>query len=130
MKAIDLLEGTLIALAQPGELASAEGRRCILAITGLEHHQVSFFFEVAGARIRQVPPFEGYTTYIAAPIDSVMRVLKGMFDGDENAFVNEWTRGRAKIIGIHSINDGLQFQEGFRRLAGVIKRYRALLASR
>lgn len=97
-----------------------------MAITDLEYHEVSFFFEVKGARIRQITPFENYTTYISAPIDSVIRVLKGVLDGDENAFANEWSRGQAKLVGKHSVHDGLQFQEAFRRLTTLIKRYRAL----
>ena len=129
LKAFDLLEGTFATLGTAAERTSAEGRRCILSISGLKHHQAAFFFEVTGARIRQVPRFEHYTTHIAAPIDSVIRVLKGVLDGDENAFDNEWARGQAKLIGEHSIHDGLQFADAFRRLAGLIKRYRALTAS-
>lgn len=98
-------------------------------ISGLSHHQVAFFFEVTGARIRQVPRFERYNTHISAPIDSVIRVLKGVLDGDENAFSNEWARGQAKLAGDHSVHDGLQFAEAFRRLAVLVKRYRALTPS-
>jgi hypothetical protein len=126
LKAFDLLEGTFATLATAAERSSAEGRRCILSISGLSHHQAAFFFEVTGARIRQVPRFERYNTFVSAPIDSVIRVLKGVLDGDENAFSNEWTRGQAKLVGDHSLHDGLQFAEAFRRLAGLVKRYRAL----
>ena len=124
-----MLEGTFGTLATTAERSSAEGRRCILSISGLKHHQAAFFFEVTGARIRQVPRFETYNTYIAAPIDSVIRVLKGVLNGDENAFSNEWARGQAKLVGEHSVHDGLQFAEAFRRLAGLVKRYRALTTS-
>ena len=126
LKAFDLLEGTFATLATAAERSSAEGRRCILSISGLKHHQAAFFFEVTGARIRQVPRFEHYTTHIATPIDSVIRVLKGVLDGDENAFSNEWARGQAKLVGKHSVHDGLQFAEAFRRLARLVGRYRAL----
>ena len=128
LKAFNLLESTFGTFATTDEKKSAEGRRCILAITGLQHHEAVFFFEVTGARIRQVPRFETYNTYIGAPIDSVIRVLKGVLVGDENAFTNEWTRGQARILGHHSVHDGLQFAEAFRRLSGLIKRYRALTA--
>lgn len=126
LQAFDMLAGTFATLATSDERKNAEGRRCILAITGLEHQQAAFFFEVVGAGIRQVPRFERYNTYIGAPIDSVIRVLKGVLDGDENAFTNEWARGQAKIVGAHSLHDGLQFAEAFRRLAQLVKRYRAL----
>jgi hypothetical protein len=124
-----MLQGTFGTLATADERRSAEGRACILGITELRHHEASFFFRVEGARIRQVAPFERYNTYIGAPIDSVIRVLKGVLDGDENAFANEWARGQAKLVGPHSVHDGLQFAEAFRRLALLIKRYRALTTS-
>ena len=117
LEAFSLLEGTCAPLATSDELKSAEGRRCILAISGLKHNQASFFFEILGARIRQVQPFDKFTTHIAAPIDSVTRVLKGALDGDENAFTNEWSRGQATLVGEHSVHDGYQFNEAFRRLA-------------
>ena len=126
LEAFNMLEGTFATLATSEELKSAEGRRCILSISGLKHQKAAFFFEVLGARIRQVEPFENYNTYIGAPIDSVIRVLKGVLDGDEDAFANEWSRGQAKLVGEHSVHDGLQFNEAFRRLTRLIKRYRAL----
>jgi hypothetical protein len=129
LKAFDLLEATFSTLATAAELKSAEGHRCILFISGLSHHQAAFFFEVTGARIRQVPRFERYNTHISAPIDSVIRVLKGVLDGDDHAFTNEWARGQATLGGDHSLHDGLQFAEAFRRLAQLVKRYRALTAS-
>lgn len=124
-----MLQGTFSNLTTAAERTSAEGRRCILSISDLKYHQAAFFFEVTGAMIRQVPQFERYTTHIAAPIDSVVRVLKGVLDGDENAFANEWARGQAKLVGKHSVHDGFQFAEAFRRLAGAIKRYRTLVTS-
>jgi len=87
---------------------------------------MNFFFEVKGSQIARVPPFERYTTYIAAPIDSVIRVLKGVLSGDEQAFEKEWARGLAQIRGTHSLHDGVQFAEGFKRLARIVKRYRSL----
>ena len=129
LQALDMLQDTFGTLATADERRSAEGRACILGITGLQHQEARFFFRVEGSTIRQVAPFEHYNTYIGAPIDSVMRVLKGVLDGDENAFTNEWTRGQAKIVGKHSIHDGMQFAEAFRRVALLIKRYRALTTS-
>ena len=85
LRAFDMLQGTFSNLTTAAERTSAEGRRCILSISDLKYHQAAFFFEVTGAMIRQVPQFERYTTHIAAPIDSVVRVLKGVLDGDENA---------------------------------------------
>jgi hypothetical protein len=129
LNAFDLLGGAFATLASTNELKSAEGRRCIVSISGLKHHQAAFFFEVSGTKILQVQPFEDFTTFISAPIDTVIRVLKNAFEGDENAFINEWARGQAKIVGKHSVHDALQFHEAFRRLARLIKRYRVLTTS-
>lgn len=122
------MSGTFARLATAEELRSAEGRACILAITGLQHQQATYFFQVVGGAIRQVPPFERYNTYIGAPIDSVIRVLKGALEGDEHAFAREWTRGQAQLKGDYSIHDGYQFDEAFRRLARLVKRYKTFLA--
>lgn len=124
-----MLEGSFASLATAAELRSAEGRRCILSIRGLQYHKADFFFEVVDAGIHQVQPFEKFNTYIAAPIDSVTRVLKGMLEGDEHAFTKEWARGQAKLVGDYSVHDGLQFDLACRRFARLLNRYRALTAS-
>ena len=123
----DQLLSTFTALASPQEMKDAEGRRCILQITGLKYHQTAFFFEVSGASVRQVAPFENYTTYIGASLPTVLRVLRGVLAGSLDAFNEEWSRGAATLKGDHSIHDGFQFMEVFRRLARVVQRYNAMV---
>ena len=123
LQALDLMQGAFAALANPGEKEAAEGRRCILHITDLKYHDLKFFFAVEGFQIRQVDPFVKYNTYIGAPLDSVIRVFKGMTVGDESCFSREWSKGAARIVGDYSVHDGLQFREGFKRFARYIGRY-------
>lgn len=106
------------------DLAKASGRRCILGVGGLKYHSYEKFFEVSPGGVRIVPPYDNFNTYISAPVDSVLRVLKGVLDGDTAAFSAEWARGQAKIVGERRIHDGYVFSEVFRRLALMIKRYR------
>jgi len=129
LRALSTVLDAFNGLASAVEQQAAEGRRCILAVTGLKHHpRQAFFFEVKGYKIQIVDPFTNYTTYIEAPIDSVIRVLKGIWDGREDAFSAEWSRGQAQIRGTRSLHDGMQFNEGFKRVARGIKQYRALTA--
>ena len=128
VSALSMVLEAFTRLASTDELNAAEGRRCILAATGIKYHpDCIFFFEVKGASIRLVDSFTHYNTYIAAPIDSIIRVLNGLWEGREDAFSSEWARGQAKIEGARSLHDGLQFNDAFKRVARAIKRYRAVV---
>jgi len=109
-----------------GDLTQASGRRCILGISGLKYHKYNKFFEVRPDGVTAIDPYQNYNTYILAPIDSVLRVLKGVLDGDTSAFSAEWARGKAKLVGERRIHDGWVFGEVFRQLAEMIKKYREL----
>ena len=128
LKALDILQTSFSSLANPTEKQDAEGRRCILHITDLKYHKAAFYFAVEGFRVHQVDPFVKYNTYIGAPLDSVIRVLNGVLEGDENCFGREWSRGAAQLKGDYSVHDGLQFRNAFKRIARAVKRYRQYLA--
>ena len=114
-------DGTFL---QAGDLTKAKGRRCILGISGLKYHKYEKFFEVTPAGVHMVAPYEEFNTYIAAPVDSIVRVLKGVLSGETSAFTSEWARGQAKIVGSKHLHDGYVFGQIFQRLARLIKRYR------
>ena len=124
LRAFDILQDAFSSMTSQEDRQQAEGRRCVIGTTGLKYHKKAFYFEVVGSRLSQVDPYEKYNTLILAPLDTIIAVLKGTLSGDENAFVDEWRRGRAKLVGDHSIHDGDQFQKAFQRLAWVAKRYR------
>jgi hypothetical protein len=129
VQALSITLSAFAGLASADEQKAAEGRRCVLAVTGLKHHPPrAFFFEITGLQIKLVDPFTQYNTYVEAPIDSVMRVLKHLWNGREDGFSSEWSRGQAKIRGAKSLHDGMQFNEGYKRAARGIKAYRALTA--
>ncbi len=107
------------------QLTEAAGRRCILHVSGLKHVKKAFFFEVSGTDgVRIVPPYEGFTTVISAPLDAILRVLNGVLEGDSAAFSTEWSHGTVKIVGDHSVHDGWVFRETFGKLADIIRKYR------
>jgi len=124
-KALDDLQSAFSWLTKPAERADAEGRRCILSVSGLKYsEQRSLFFEVSNGRIQLVEPYTDYSTYIVAPIDSVIRVLSGIIEGDEDAFSKEWARGKTSITGQRHVHDAIQFSDVFKRLARLCKQYR------
>lgn len=128
VQGLSIALNTFAGLASTGEQKAAEGRRCILAVSGLKYHPPhAFFFEVHEFKLRLVDPFTEYTTYVEAPIDTIIRVLNNLWDGQEDGFSSEWARGQARIVGNHSLHDGMQFNEGYKRAARGIKTYRALL---
>ena len=125
LKALDIVQNAFASLTSSRERGEAEGRRCILAITGLRHHpRYAIYFEVTGSRIKQVEPFSNYTTLIEAPLDSILRVLKSLLDGKQNVFSEEARRGKAKFVGKRSIHDEYQFNQIANRLARLILAYK------
>ena len=112
------------ALFKQEEITQASGRRCILRISGLKYHKYEQYFEVTQTGVKVVTPYTNPNTYIAAPIDSVLRVLQGVLNGDTSSFSSEWARGQAKIVGSKHLHDGFVFGEVFRRLATLIGRYK------
>ena len=112
------------AILKKEDLELAKGRKCILGISGLKYNRYEKFFEVTPTGVSIVKPYSDFNTYITAPVDSVLRVLQGVLNGDTSTFSAEWARGQAKIVGAKHLHDGFVFGEVFRRLATLIKRYR------
>lgn len=129
LDALNILQEAFLAFINPSELQVAEGRRCILGLSDLQYHQRHYYFEVTGARIILVNRYEHYNTLIMAPLRSVLRVLQGTLEGDEEAFSKEWARGKAKVVGEKNLHDAIMFADVFKRLARLVKRYRQLLAA-
>jgi len=84
----------------------------------------TLYLQVIGGMIRVVEPYDTYNTLIEASLDVVLRELKAVLDGDETAFSHAWAGGRARIVGLRSIRDGMAFREGFRRLAWALRHYK------
>ena len=123
VEGLGIMSKAFARFATKEELVEAEGRKCILAISGLKTTKRAFYFEVTGASIRIVPPYSDYTTLIVAPLDSVIRVFSGIANGDKWAFSNERARGRAIFKGERSVHDAFALSESFKRFAELAKRY-------
>lgn len=119
------LQGFLFQNDEPSrqDLTKASGRKCVLAIRGLKHYTYERMFKVTEGGVEIVNAAEDPNTLIVAPVDSVLRVLKGVLVGDEHAFSSEWARGKARLVGSRRLHDGYVFSEIFARLARLIKRY-------
>lgn len=124
LQALDVLQKAFLSLTTATEVKEIERRRCIVGISGLKHHTAAYFFEVKGGRIARVPPYATYNTYISAPLDTVLNVLKGVLAGDEDCFSNEWAKGNAVIRGDKHVHDGVMFGQAFKRVAVMVNRYR------
>lgn len=126
LKMLDRVQKIFIQSVSSKDLQEAAGRRCVLKMTGLRHHDIILFFLVDGAGVKVVDPYDPSVanTWIEAPIDSILRVLKGVLNGDESAFSSEWARGKARIRGKRSFHDGWVFGDTFGRLARTIARYK------
>lgn len=123
VEGLQILSRAFRKFATKEEIAEAEGRKCILAISGLKTTKQVYYFEVTGATIQIVSPYADYTTLIIAPLDSVLRVFKGIAAGDKWAFSNERARGKAIFKGSHSLHDAYALSEAFKRFAELAKKY-------
>ena len=117
------LSGVFRRVATKAELNEAEGRRCVLAISGLKHTRKVYYFQITGSTIEVVDPYATYNTLIIAPIDSVIRVFKGIAAGNKYAFSEERARGEAIVKGERSLHDALVLGDAFKRFAELASRY-------
>lgn len=123
LEGLTALSKAFRSFATKDELAEAEGRRCILAISGLKTTKKNYFFEITGSQILLREPYTTYTTLIVAPLDSVLRVFKGVAAGDKWAFSNEYARGKAYFKGEKHLHDMYSLSEAFKRFAELTKKY-------
>jgi len=108
----------------PGELSVTNGRKCMLVVDDLQFNSSAHYFQVTETGVELVEPYDTYDTAIIAPLDSILNVLKATLAGHEDPFGDEWTRGRARLVGDNRFHDGLAFKTVFQRLAGQIRKYR------
>ena len=123
VEALQTLSHLFKRVASEEEIVAAEGRRCILAVSGLKYTKQAYYFEVSGASIKVVPPYADYNTLVIAPLESVLRVMKGVAGGNKWAFSEEVARGKTTLKGEHSLHDTYAFTEVFKRLASLAARY-------
>lgn len=123
LEGLEMLSRAFKNFATKDELSEAEGRKCILAISGLKTTKRTYFFEVTASSIRLSEPYTDYTTLIVAPLDSVLRVFKGVAAGDKWAFSNEYARGKAYFKGAHHLHDAYAIAESFKRFSELAKKY-------
>lgn len=128
LSTITRLQGLLFRASDPArqDLVQAQGRKCVLAIAGLKYFEYKRMFEVSERGVSIIDADDAPNTYIVAPIDSVLRVLKGTLNGDSRAFSSEWARGKAKLIGARRLHDGFVFSEIFSQFARSIAKYKGI----
>lgn len=111
----------------PEEILEAEGKRCIIAVTRLKFHDLTLFFEISNLSLRQVDPYEGYDTYIQAPLRTVIVFLQRTLSGDGSAFSDLAGSNEVKIRGSRTYHDILVFSDACETLASNIRRLRSVI---
>lgn len=109
----------------PEEMLEAEGKRCVISVTGLRYHEVIVYFQITGLSIVEVEPYENFDTFISAPLSVVNQFLARVLSGDENAFGDLAAGNNVKFRGKKTFYDLSAFQEIATTLAKNIKRLRS-----
>ena len=112
----------------PEQLAEAEGRKCVLSISGLRFHEVSYFFVISQLSVKISHPFEGYDTHVQAPLSAVNELLERILSGQggEGAFSDMVASGKGKVVGPHAVHDIMVWEDVFGELTKNIGRLRQL----
>lgn len=110
----------------PERVMDAEGKKCILSVTGLRYHQEIIFFEVTELSIKSVEPFESFNTWIEADVGAILKVLRGLLSGKEDAFSESLGSDSVKIRGKKTYHDMVIFNEIFNTLAAHIRKFKEI----
>ena len=111
----------------PEEIVEAEGKRCVISITGLKHHDLTLFFEVSNLSLKQVDPYERYDTFIQSPLRLIIVFLQRTLSGDGSAFSDLAGSNDVKIRGSRTYHDILVFSDACEVLAANIRRLRSVV---
>lgn len=126
LQALDIVQNAAAGIFTQGEQRTAEGRKCVLCITGMRQHPDElFYFVVADGRIQQVRALDRYDTYLKASLDVTLRVLERIWQGDDGAFVDAKAKYGAVVRGGHPLYDLWAMGQAFARVAKYLKNYRA-----
>jgi len=108
----------------PEQILEAEGRRCVLSVTGLRFHDLTLYFTVSQLSVKVSPPFESYDTFVQVPLSTINELLGRTLAGDKGAFGDILASGQARIIGPHAPHDMIVWESVFDELASNIARLR------
>ena len=106
----------------PEEILEVEGKRCMLSVRGLQFHERIVYFQVTGLSIKEVAPYEGYDTFIEAPLRVINQFLARTLSGDEDAFGDLLASNDVRFRGQRCYNDMRAFEDACRLLASNIGR--------
>lgn len=108
----------------PEQILEAEGKKCIIAVSGLRFHQKIYFFKVDKLSLTQVEPFDQFDTFIQVPISIINEFLERILSGDETAFGDLVGRDDVKFRGRRTFHDMMIFEDIFSTLARNIRKIR------
>ena len=108
----------------PEEILEAEGKKCIIQVSGLRYHDLSLYFQVSSLSLRQVQPFEDADTFVQVPIGIINTFLSRILSGDDSAFGDMVAGNEVKFRGKHTFHDLRIFSDVTSTLAKNIARIR------
>lgn len=103
----------------------AEGKKCILSVTGLRYHQEVIFFEVSELSIKSIEPFESFDTWIEIDLPTLLTVLKNVLSGREDVLGDAFGSNSVKVRGSKTYHDMSVFSEIAGELSRAVRRFRA-----
>lgn len=108
----------------PEQILEAEGRKCVLSVAGLRFHEVTLYFVISQLSVKVSPPFEGYDTFVQAPLSVINELLARVLSGEKGAFGDVLASGQGRIVGPHAPHDMMVWESVFDELAANIARTR------
>ena len=108
----------------PEQLAEAEGRHCVLVISGLRYHEKTIFFTVEHLMVRVCDPYDSWDAHVQAPLSVVNDLLGRVLSGQKGAFGDIAASNQARISGKRAPHDLLVWENVFDELAANIARVR------
>lgn len=108
----------------PERVLEAEGKKCVLSVTGLKYHQEVVFLEVTELSIKNKEPFENFDTWIEADISVIIKVLRNLLSGKEDVLSEAFGSNSVKVRGKKTYHDMAIFSEVTNTLSAHIRKFR------
>lgn len=108
----------------PERVLEAEGKKCVLSVTGLKYHQEVVFLEVTELSIKNTEPFENFDTWIEADISVIIKVLRNLLSGREDVLSEAFGSNSVKVRGKKTYHDMAIFSEVTNTLSSHIRKFR------
>ena len=109
------------------QIQEAEGKRCVVMVSGLKYYNLALYFQISQLSITQVQPFDHFHTFIQAPVGVIIEFFARMLSGDPDCLGDMMTRENVQIRGPHTYHDLVVWEDIIRILSSTILRFKSIL---